>query len=175
MSIYKKAFVSIIVCISVLGVALAISAEAAGIKGSNTDVTGVTADVTTTVVEDTTPITVEDIFVTTSTTVYVAPVVEEPVIPKQTIIVQSDFPAPNSVWDGIAQCESGGNWSINTGNGFYGGVQFAPGTWLNMGGGEFAPTADLATREQQIQIAERVLAVSGWGAWPGCSHKLGLY
>lgn len=82
---------------------------------------------------------------------------------------------PNgSVWDALAQCESGGNWAINTGNGFYGGLQFAPGTWLNLGGGEFAPYAHLATREEQIAIAKKVLAVQGWGAWPACTAKMGL-
>lgn len=174
MSIYKKAFISAAVCFTILGVALAISAEAAGVKSSDREVATITSDTSSSIVEDITTVTFEDIFATTSTTVYIAPVVEEPVAPKQQIIVQPDFSAPNSVWDGIAQCESGGNWNINTGNGFYGGVQFAPGTWLNMGGGVYAPTADLATKEQQIEIAEKVLAVSGWGAWPGCAAKLGL-
>jgi len=80
----------------------------------------------------------------------------------------------NSVWDRLAQCESGGNWHINTGNGFSGGLQFAPGTWSGFGGDEFAPRADLASREQQIVMAQRVLRVQGWGAWPACSRKLGL-
>jgi hypothetical protein len=79
-----------------------------------------------------------------------------------------------SVWDRLSQCESGGNWSINTGNGYSGGLQFHPQTWLGHGGGTFAPYAYLATREQQIVIAERVLASQGWGAWPGCARKLGL-
>lgn len=69
-------------------------------------------------------------------------------------------------WDAIAQKESGGNWSTNTGNGYYGGLQFAQSTWEGMGGTEFAPRADLATREQQIAIAERTLAKQGPGAWP---------
>ena len=81
---------------------------------------------------------------------------------------------PVSTWDAIAQCESGGNWAINTGNGYYGGVQFAGQTWAGFGGNEFAPTANQATKEQQIVIAERVLASQGWGAWPSCSAKLGL-
>jgi hypothetical protein len=80
----------------------------------------------------------------------------------------------NTVWDRLAQCESSGQWQINTGNGFYGGLQFLPATWLGFGGGEFAPRADLATREQQIIVAERVRAGQGWGAWPECSRKLGL-
>jgi hypothetical protein len=78
------------------------------------------------------------------------------------------------VWDSMAQCESGGNWATNTGNGYYGGLQFAPGTWRAMGGGAYAATADQATKAQQIEIAERVLAAQGWGAWPGCARKAGL-
>ena len=82
-----------------------------------------------------------------------------------------------SRWDQLAQCESGGNWSTNTGNGFGGGLQFmhqrSYSTWLSFGGGEFAPHPWEASREQQIDIAERVLASSGWGAWPGCSRKFG--
>ena len=82
--------------------------------------------------------------------------------------------APDSDWDRLAQCESGGNWAINTGNGYYGGLQFSYGTWLAYGGGEFAPTANQATREQQIAVAEKILASQGWGAWPACSASLGL-
>lgn len=82
--------------------------------------------------------------------------------------------APDSDWDKLAQCESGGNWAINTGNGYYGGLQFSYGTWLAYGGGEYAPTANLATREQQIAVAERTLAAQGWGAWPACSARYGL-
>jgi uncharacterized protein YabE (DUF348 family) len=79
-----------------------------------------------------------------------------------------------SVWDRLVQCESTGNWAINTGNGFYGGVQFDQNTWDRWGGQEYAPRADLATREEQIAIAEKTLAAQGWGAWPACSSKLGL-
>lgn len=82
--------------------------------------------------------------------------------------------ANGSVWDAIAACESGGNWSINTGNGYHGGLQFNPGTWAAYGGTAYAPTADLATREQQIAIAERTQAAQGWGAWPACTARLGL-
>ena len=82
-----------------------------------------------------------------------------------------------SRWDQLAQCETGGNWSANTGNGFGGGLQFMHqgnySTWLSFGGGEFAPHPWEASREQQIDIAERVLASSGYGAWPGCSKKFG--
>jgi hypothetical protein len=79
-----------------------------------------------------------------------------------------------SVWDKIAQCESGGNWAINTGNGYYGGLQMLGSTWRSYGGTAFAPRADLATREQQIIVAERIRADVGYGAWPTCSRKLGL-
>lgn len=82
--------------------------------------------------------------------------------------------APDSDWDRLAQCESGGNWHINTGNGYYGGLQFSAGTWNAFGGREFAPTANQATRAQQIYVAEKVLAQQGWGAWPACSARLGL-
>ena len=83
-------------------------------------------------------------------------------------------PAPtyystSTSWDRIAQCESGGNWHINTGNGYYGGLQFTQQTWEGYGGLAYAPRADLATREQQIDIAERVQREQGWGAWPVCS------
>jgi uncharacterized protein YabE (DUF348 family) len=78
------------------------------------------------------------------------------------------------VWDRLAQCESGGNWAINTGNGYYGGLQFSYGTWLAYGGGAYAQTANLASREQQIAIAERLRADSGFSPWPACARALGL-
>lgn len=76
-------------------------------------------------------------------------------------------------WDRLAECEAGGDWSINTGNGFSGGLQFTPQTWSGFGGNEYAPEAHMATREQQIAIAEKVEAGQGMGAWPACSAKLG--
>jgi murein DD-endopeptidase MepM/ murein hydrolase activator NlpD len=79
-----------------------------------------------------------------------------------------------SVWDLVAGCESNHQWHEATGNGFFGGLQFEPGTWRAFGGELFAPSAHLATREQQIMVAQRVLAVQGWLAWPACSAKLGL-
>ncbi|WP_084216470.1 resuscitation-promoting factor [Pseudonocardia spinosispora] len=80
-----------------------------------------------------------------------------------------------SVWDRLAKCEAGGNWSINTGNGYYGGVQFDRQTWRANGGTKYAPTADKASREEQIAIAEKVRdARGGYSAWPACSRKLGL-
>ncbi len=81
--------------------------------------------------------------------------------------------APND-WDAVAQCESSGNWSINTGNGYYGGLQFSAGTWAAFGGLDDAQRADLATKAQQIAVAERTLAAQGWNAWPSCSRKMGL-
>lgn len=82
--------------------------------------------------------------------------------------------ADGSVWDSLAQCESTGNWAINTGNGFSGGLQFTPSTWAGFGGTAYAPEAWQATREQQIAVAEKVQAAQGWGAWPACTSKLGL-
>jgi resuscitation-promoting factor RpfA len=76
-------------------------------------------------------------------------------------------------WDAIAQCESGGNWSINTGNGYYGGLQFSSGTWSAYGGGQYASTADQASRSQQIAVAEKVLTGQGIGAWPVCGKRAG--
>ncbi|MGW7521558.1 LysM peptidoglycan-binding domain-containing protein [Streptomyces sp. NPDC054796] len=82
--------------------------------------------------------------------------------------------APNDgVWDRLAQCESGGNWSTNTGNGYYGGLQFSASTWRAYGGGAYAPTADKAGKAQQIAVATKVQAAQGWGAWPTCSAKAG--
>jgi Transglycosylase-like domain/LysM domain len=79
-------------------------------------------------------------------------------------------PAPSGGvdWSAIAACESGGNWGTNTGNGFYGGLQFTEGTWLANGGGQYAPSANLASPAGQIAVAERVLTSQGIGAWPVC-------
>ncbi|MEV7212971.1 transglycosylase family protein [Kitasatospora cineracea] len=79
-----------------------------------------------------------------------------------------------STWDKVAQCESTGNWSINTGNGFYGGLQFTSSTWAAFGGTAYAPQANQATKAQQIAVAEKVLASQGPGAWPVCSVQAGL-
>ncbi|MDQ1010328.1 LysM repeat protein [Streptomyces sp. V4I23] len=80
--------------------------------------------------------------------------------------------ATASEWDAVAQCESGGNWSINTGNGYYGGLQFSASTWAAYGGTAYAPSADQASKSQQIAIAEKVLAGQGKGAWPNCGVGL---
>ncbi|MET7818849.1 transglycosylase family protein [Micromonospora zamorensis] len=76
-------------------------------------------------------------------------------------------------WDAIAKCESGGNWKINTGNGYYGGLQFSQSTWAGYGGKKYAARADLASRGEQIAIAEKVLDGQGIGAWPTCGKKGG--
>jgi hypothetical protein len=78
-----------------------------------------------------------------------------------------------ATWDALASCEAGGNWAINTGNGFFGGVQFDQNTWERNGGLRYAARADLATREEQITIAEVTRARQGWGAWPVCSGRVG--
>jgi nucleoid-associated protein YgaU len=76
-------------------------------------------------------------------------------------------------WTRVAQCESSGNWQVNTGNGYYGGLQFSSSTWLGYGGGQYAPRADLATPAEQVAVAERVLGGQGVGAWPTCGRHLG--
>jgi uncharacterized protein YabE (DUF348 family) len=102
-----------------------------------------------------------------STTVTRAPVAEQVTVGTQ------DRPAVASggVWDQLAQCEAGGNWAMNNGNGFYGGLQFNLSTWRHYGG---SGMPHQNSREQQIAIGERVQAAQGWGAWPSCSRKLGL-
>jgi hypothetical protein len=105
---------------------------------------------------------------------------EEPVPAPEPAPEPAPAPAPQPVvetgpWDRLAQCESSGNWSINTGNGYYGGLQFDRATWGDYGGTEFAPRADRATREQQIEVATRVRDDrGGYGSWPACARKLGL-
>jgi len=87
--------------------------------------------------------------------------------------VAPEAPAAPSggVWDSLAQCESGGNWSTNTGNGYYGGLQFSLSTWQGHGGSGLPSES---SREAQIAVAERVRSSQGWGAWPACSNQLGL-
>lgn len=81
--------------------------------------------------------------------------------------------APDSTWDAVANCESSGNWAINTGNGYYGGLQFSQSTWNAYGGQQYAARADLATRRQQITVAELTLAGQGWAAWT-CAYAGGM-
>ncbi|MBB2892763.1 transglycosylase family protein [Flexivirga oryzae] len=87
---------------------------------------------------------------------------------------QAKAQSPWNVWDRVATCESGNNWAINTGNGFYGGLQFTKSTWLAFGGGKYASSAQYATRDQQIYVAQATLRVQGPGAWPVCSKRAGL-
>lgn len=87
----------------------------------------------------------------------------------------ANFATGDTMWDALAQCEAGGNWSISTGNGYYGGLQFSSATWKGYGGHAYAPNAHLATREQQIEIAEKARAAAGMrNTWPACSSQLGL-
>ncbi|MEU0275728.1 transglycosylase family protein [Streptomyces sp. NPDC006307] len=86
----------------------------------------------------------------------------------------ADCAADQWPWGCVAECESGGRWHINTGNGYYGGLQFKQSTWEAYGGLKYAPRADLASRQQQITVAEEVLRWQGWGAWPVCSKRYGL-
>ena len=88
-----------------------------------------------------------------------------------TMIAPASQAADVATWEKLAQCESGGNWSINTGNGFYGGLQFTQQSWNGVG---MSGSPQYASREAQIEAGERLLAVQGWGAWPACSAKLGL-
>jgi len=82
--------------------------------------------------------------------------------------------AATTVWDRVAACESSGNWKIDTGNGYYGGLQFSPRTWKGFGGKQYASKAHQASKAEQIAIARRVLAVQGAGAWPTCGRRAGL-
>ncbi|GAB3037714.1 resuscitation-promoting factor RpfB [Nocardioides flavus (ex Wang et al. 2016)] len=83
----------------------------------------------------------------------------------------ADFAGGNTVWDRLAQCESGGNWAINTGNGYYGGLQFSAATWASVGG---TGLPHQHSREEQIKRGQILQARAGWGQWPSCSAKLGL-
>lgn len=105
-----------------------------------------------------------------------APVEEYVVTYEEAPSAEAPPVANGDVWDRLAQCEANGNWHINTGNGYSGGLQFHPNTWLANGGGQYASQAYLASREQQIAVAENLLAASGgrFSPWPGCRAKLGL-
>jgi resuscitation-promoting factor RpfA len=90
------------------------------------------------------------------------------------LAVPAQATSPNAVWDRVAHCESTNNWHINTGNGFYGGLQFTASTWHAYHGGKYASRADHASRLEQIEVARRVLASQGPGAWPVCGPRAGL-
>lgn len=94
--------------------------------------------------------------------------------PESAESVTSPVPVAYGIWDKLAACESTSRWHIATGNGYYGGTQTDMPTWRRYGGLAFALRPDLATREQQIVINERILATQGWSAWPACSRRLGL-
>lgn len=100
-------------------------------------------------------------------------------VPDRDTQVSNTYPqvstSDESIWYRIAECESGGNWHINTGNGYFGGLQFTSSTWLAYGGGAFASRADLASPTAQIIVARRVQRAQGWGAWPVCAGRAGAY
>jgi len=77
-------------------------------------------------------------------------------------------------WSRLAKCESGGRWHINTGNGYYGGLQISPGTWRSFGGKRYAALPHGASKRQQVRVAKRIKRHQGWGAWPSCSRRIGL-
>lgn len=91
--------------------------------------------------------------------------------PRRQRVIKPSANVNGGVWDRLAQCESGGNWHINTGNGFYGGLQFTLSSWRAVGGTGYPHQASKAV---QIANAKKLLAIQGWGAWPACSSKLGL-
>jgi hypothetical protein len=95
-------------------------------------------------------------------------------VPLTALATGSADAATTNTWDRLAECESGGNWHTNTGNGYYGGLQFSQGTWNAFDRDEFARRADLASKGEQITVAERVLDAQGWRAWPACARHLGL-
>lgn len=102
---------------------------------------------------------------------------QQPTQKPKTVFEKQGLPNPKhsvKIWDRLAQCESGGNWHINTGNGYSGGLQIHPGTWNSNGGQRYAPVAYQASREQQITVGESIQATQGWNAWPACSRQLGL-
>jgi hypothetical protein len=134
------------------------------------DIVAVTAPVDPVVEATTTTI---DLSWLNTTTTTVPRVVVDPAPIQTTVAV--NYATGDSVWDSLAQCESGGDWGYGLVNGtFSGGIMFATSTWIAQGGGDFAPFPYMASREQQIVIAEKTLASGGWGQWPGCSLKLGL-
>jgi hypothetical protein len=88
--------------------------------------------------------------------------------------VSSANAASMSTWSRLAHCESGGRWSVNTGNGYYGGLQISPSTWRGHGGNKYASLPHRASKGQQVRVAERIKRNQGWGAWPSCSRRIGV-
>jgi resuscitation-promoting factor RpfB len=102
-------------------------------------------------------------------------------VTRKVVVGTKERPQPKAVstnvggtWQALAQCESGGNWAINSGNGYYGGLQFSQSSWLGAGGGKYAPYPHMASASEQIAVAETLRSSGGWGHWPACSAKLGL-
>jgi hypothetical protein len=111
--------------------------------------------------------------VTLEATLYYLPTSAAPAAPAR-VVPDAPFVVDGSVWDRLARCESGGNWAINSGNGYYGGLQFDVATWSAYGGTKYAARPDLATREEQIAVGEALYAKRGFQPWPSCRVKLGL-
>ena len=173
--IKKKIIVASIIFV-VLALGLVTQQAAFGESGGNDKVFFVEevqiAEVIVEPVVETTTTTIDLSFLnTTTTTQYIAPK------PARVASAPNYDAGDGSKWDQLSQCEAGGNWATNTGNGFGGGLQFmhqkSYSTWLSFGGGEFSSHPWEASREQQIVVAEKILASSGWKAWPGCSRKFG--
>jgi hypothetical protein len=96
-----------------------------------------------------------------------------------TMLVATTLTAPANAasmktWSRLAKCESGGRWHVNTGNGYYGGLQISPGTWRAFGGKRFAKLPHKASKRQQVKVAKRIKRGQGWGAWPSCSRRIGV-
>jgi hypothetical protein len=124
------------------------------------------------------PIQIKTVPLQTETVSAVVPVADPP--PSEPPLATPPPPAPRSEpsdanFDRLARCESGGRWNLDTGNGYYGGLQFGPITWANFGGQQYASNAHLASRAQQIAVARRVQAARGWRPWPTCSRRLALH
>jgi len=111
--------------------------------------------------------------VTLEATLYYLPTSGAPAA-RARVVVAAPFVVDGRVWDRLARCESGGNWAINSGNGYYGGLQFDVATWSAYGGTKYAARPDLATREEQIVVGEALYAKRGFQPWPSCRVKLGL-
>ena len=91
-----------------------------------------------------------------------------------TLSIPADAAVTMRTWHRLAKCESGARWHINTGNGYYGGLQISPRTWRAFGGGKFARSPHKATKRQQVRVAKRIKRHQGWGAWPHCSRRIGV-
>jgi hypothetical protein len=95
-------------------------------------------------------------------------------IPATPLVAPAADAASTRTWNRLAQCESSGRWHINTGNGYYGGLQISRSTWRGYGGRHFAALPSRASKAQQIRVGERIKRAQGWGAWPTCSRRIGV-